>query len=556
MMSRSRSLSLALIAALTGCAPTLTPHDDTDAGRDAAVPAIDASIPSTSGPFTHELGEDGTVTTTVDATHNVDWHYLDLETGLAVTTDVPSPDTRWDLAFQRFKILSNGGVSGPGGAAVAVLSEPFDALTRAPETGYVLDAPDGETDRDTDNDSAFVNGVDDWYAYEETTHLLTPRTDRVYVVRTSEGGYFKVQLVGYYDGAGTPGFVRFRWARVESPGSVMLPDAGPPMDAGVDDAGDTDAAVVIPPDAIEVSAATTGAWTYLDVETGRVVSVADPALDTVWDVALSRTLIRTNGGTSGPGVGGARFVEGAMLDSITTTGTLGFELDDEIVVGMPGSPATSLSPALSDWYDYDFTTHTVAPKDGTFVVRSATGTYARLRIWRWVDGVYALSVSPIDVDPETVTIDVDASATSVWAYVDLHTGGLVEVADATADTRWDLGVSRTWLRTNGGTSAGGEGGALDLSRADLASITTLPLDGYTADSIITEMRPGGASYSGNTVLGAWYDYDPATHAVSPRATAFAVRLADGSLGKLRVATYASGVLSLEWSYAGPLRNTF
>lgn len=35
---------------------------------------------------------------------------------------------------------------------------------------------------------------------------------RVYVVRTPEGNYFKLEMLGYDDDAGTPGFIRFRWA--------------------------------------------------------------------------------------------------------------------------------------------------------------------------------------------------------------------------------------------------------------------------------------------------------------------------------------------------------
>lgn len=546
-----------LAIAASGCAPPLMAHVDVDGGSDAQVSTIDGGIPASSGSFTHGVGADGVVTTIADATADTTWHYLDLETGTEITTDVPSPSTRWDLAFQRFKVITNGGVSGPGGVSVARLEQTaFASVVRAPESGYLVDAADGEADMDHDADSALTNGSDDWYDYDPATHVLSPKADLTYVVHTGEGHYFKLAIVGYYDGAGTPGYVRFTWAQIEAPGSVTLPDAGPIPDAGVPDAFAPDAAVVIPGDAITIDASAHDVWTYFDVETARTVTPADPETDTSWDLAFSRTLVRTSSGTSGPGLGGARFLPGAIYDEVGETGTLGFAIDEEISDGSPGSTPTSQSPVLGDWYDYDFTTHTVTPKDGVFVVRTASGGYARLRIWRWVDGVYALSVSPIEVRPETVEIAVDASATSAYAYVDLHAGGVVAVTDAATDRTWDLALQRTRIQTSSGTSGPGAGGATDLSLESFAEVEDVPESGYTADATLPDPAPGGTPYSGNPVLAAWYDYDPSTHAVSPHPTVFGVALADGSRGKLQIVSYASGAYVLRWSYAGPGRSTF
>ena len=57
-----------------------------------------------------------------------------------------------------------------------------------------------------------------------------------------------------------------------------------------------------------------GRWTYISLETGKVVgtgflgdekSDAEWALRDDWDIAICDSLIRTNGGTSGPGEGAA-----------------------------------------------------------------------------------------------------------------------------------------------------------------------------------------------------------------------------------------------------------
>jgi hypothetical protein len=549
---------------LAGCQPALAPAvEDTGPPTDAYFEATDGAIPPTSGRFMHTRRADGTIETVVDASSTTVWQYLDLETGLAVTPDDPHADRTWDLAFRRFVILSNGGASGSGGGLVARLEgTSFEAVTRAPEDGWIEDAPDGPFDRDDANDSAFANGTNDWYDYELATHTVTPRSDVVYVVRTPSRNHFKVQITGYYDAAGSPGFLRFVWAPVDPPASVMitdagaLPDAGPRPDAYTYDAGGP----VVPPGAVTLDASSRTDFVYLDIDTRAVVAVTDPTTDTTWDLAFRRTLIRTNSGTSGPGLGGAIAREGVPYAEVTSSGTLGFEVDREEASGMPGAPPTSVSPVLGSWFDYDFTTHVVTPKDVTYVVRGATGTYARLRIWAWEGGVFRLSIDPIVVVPETVEITVDASMAGVWTYVDLHRGAVVTVSDASTDPGWDLGLSRVAFRTNSGPSGpgerGGQGGALDTMVADFAALIMVPESGYVVDETITDPRPGSTPYAGNPVLGTWYDYDPVMRVATPRDTTFAVRLADGSLGKLEVRSYAAGVYVLGWSYAGPFRTSF
>ena len=97
---------------------------------------------------------------------------------------------------------------------------------------------------------------------------------------------------------------------------------------------------------------------------------------------------------------------------------------------------------------------------------------------------------------------------------------------------------------------------MPAAATDFAAVSSVPDGGYVVDETITDPRPGSTPYAGNAVLGAWFDYDPTTHVVSPRDTTFAVRLADGSLGKLEIRSYGAGVFVLGWSYAGPLRRDF
>lgn len=544
---------IALAAALAcACAPDLEPEGTPDAGTRDAGPLEDGSIPPSSGAFEHDVGPDGVITTTVDASATDAWRYLDLETGLAVMPDDAWADSSWDLGFQRFYVITNGGISGASGGAAARLPEQsFDALGEAPESGWIVDAPDGEEDDDTGTDTAFNGGpanVNDWYDYDLSTHRLTPR-DVTFVVRSAQGNFFKLQMLGYYDGAGSPGVVRFRWARVGGD-DVMLPDAGPPVrpDAGTTEDGGP--GVVIPEDALTIDASSREAFVYVRVGAG-VVEIADPASSEDWDLALQRVSIRTNSGTSGPGAGGVRSAGEVELESVEHTDTVGFAIDEVDPSGASGNAV------LGSWFDYDVATHTVTPKPEVFVVRTARGEYARMRIWSWEAGVLRLSLEPIEVRPIARSIEVDASASGAWAYVDLHHASLVEVGDPATDAAWDLGLSRTLARTSSGTSGPGEGGAIDTGEADPALVTAIPSEGWIADDERpTPGPPGSPTYSGNGALEGWYDYDPATHALSPRATTFLVRLTDGSAGRLRITGWAGGRFTLEWTYAGPRRSAF
>lgn len=193
MIRMTFALTAAWLAA--GCADPID-HARPDAGapEDAA----------TAGKVTTTRNvADGTYTTVVDASSMTDWIHADLELG--AEAPVTSP---WDLRFQRFHISTNGGVTGSGGVEVAAITgTAFAAVTTAPTTGYLADAADG--DADGTPDYAFERG-DGWYDYDPATHLLSPRPI-VWVVRTAGGATLKLEIVRYYDAAGTSGWFTLHW---------------------------------------------------------------------------------------------------------------------------------------------------------------------------------------------------------------------------------------------------------------------------------------------------------------------------------------------------------
>ena len=185
-------------AALAGCAADIRPDDFGQGG-----PLTEELTPT--GPVTTGQNLDGTFTTIIDATSDKEWTYLDFDTRAETAADGP-----WDVRYQRFHISANGGVSGPGGVEVtAIADRTFGDVTSPPAAGWLTDAPDGD-DVNFEPDYAFEQG-DGWYSYSLSTHVLTPRPV-VRVVRSPDGPTVKLRIERYYDGAGTPGWVKLRWA--------------------------------------------------------------------------------------------------------------------------------------------------------------------------------------------------------------------------------------------------------------------------------------------------------------------------------------------------------
>lgn len=101
-----------------------------------------------------------------------------------------SATTKWDIAFRGTSIILNSGSSGPGAAAGQMLTGiDFDTLSLAPETGYNVDAAGAPAVGKT------------WYSYDPATHIISIVPGKVIVLKTADGKYAKLQLLGYYKDA-------------------------------------------------------------------------------------------------------------------------------------------------------------------------------------------------------------------------------------------------------------------------------------------------------------------------------------------------------------------
>lgn len=113
-------------------------------------------------------------------------------------------------------------------------------------------------------------------------------------------------------------------------------------------------------------------YTFYSLADGQEIAYAD-SNSTKWDVGFRGTTIIVNGGTSGPGQGGAQVYSGLFAD-LKTALTTGYAVDAASGFAIPTGSGKG-------WYTYDATTHLVSPIAGKVIaLRTATGKYAKLEV--------------------------------------------------------------------------------------------------------------------------------------------------------------------------------
>ncbi|MDO1514447.1 HmuY family protein [Maribacter confluentis] len=122
---------------------------------------------------------------------------FDFETG-AVTTS----ETDWDIAFRGTTIAINGGTE--TGTADEPVRNSNVGVAMVTGTMASVSTADGLTFvQDTDTAFAIPTGSDNgWYNYAgPPSHLITPIPGKIFVFRTTEGNFAKVEIISYYENA-------------------------------------------------------------------------------------------------------------------------------------------------------------------------------------------------------------------------------------------------------------------------------------------------------------------------------------------------------------------
>ena len=187
---------------MTACSPSLDKTWEWDDEEEELVELLD----------TADLDDTGGVQTDfrvlVDATSREDWALIDLETGDVFGVEDPSGSSEWDLSVQRFIFKLNCPLNGPEDVgALIVLDESYEAYESPPLDGYLQDQEDN-------NDDGVPEYVfNEWYDYDVSTHILTPK-NQFYVVQNRNDRFFKLQIENYYSSAGTSAMITLVWSEI------------------------------------------------------------------------------------------------------------------------------------------------------------------------------------------------------------------------------------------------------------------------------------------------------------------------------------------------------
>ncbi len=165
---------------------------------------------------------DGQIETVINASN------FDIVARYDFGTRVQTNDIIWDIGFERFKIITNSGTTnsiGLGGACNTGVTN-FNVITNSsticPNSSFQADTANVQVNvgNNISGNQANTFGLPyigspvmrDWYDYK--IGELTPSL-KVYIVRSSDSfNYYKVQIRGYYNSAGTSGFITFWWKQI------------------------------------------------------------------------------------------------------------------------------------------------------------------------------------------------------------------------------------------------------------------------------------------------------------------------------------------------------
>ena len=152
-----------------------------------------------------------TDTITLDTRDGDAWVYFDFERRSTVEGRI---DPGWDIAIQRFHVVTNGG-EGYHDRPGVVVPLPWESVVEAPDSGYV--ATRGALSKGPMNPA-----LEHWYTYSFFSHTLTPKPE-TYVLRTAAGRFAKIEVLSYYCPEAEPGCFTFRYAYQGNGSRRLLP---------------------------------------------------------------------------------------------------------------------------------------------------------------------------------------------------------------------------------------------------------------------------------------------------------------------------------------------
>jgi hypothetical protein len=114
----------------------------------------------------------------------------------------PVTDDSWDIAFRGTTIIINGGSAigitdepiRKGNAAASIVSNTLNGVTTVPPASTFV--------QDGKNVYAIPTGSGNgWYTYNSSTNIISPIAGKIFVIKTHDGKYAKMEITSYYKDA-------------------------------------------------------------------------------------------------------------------------------------------------------------------------------------------------------------------------------------------------------------------------------------------------------------------------------------------------------------------
>jgi hypothetical protein len=108
-----------------------------------------------------------------------------------VVAHADSAAGNWDIGFLGSNIILNSGVSGPGNAMAYIYNGLFSELKQVSE--------DSTFKTDVSPTELAIGKT--WYNYDGAAMILTPKPGKVFVIKTNDNHYVKMEILSYYKNA-------------------------------------------------------------------------------------------------------------------------------------------------------------------------------------------------------------------------------------------------------------------------------------------------------------------------------------------------------------------
>ena len=175
----------------------------------------DEDVPTPEKPGTLEVKE---IMLSRKTNYGNDWIYFSLKEGkeIEVAEEDHMNNLSWDLAFNRYNIRTNSGLSGKGqGGASDTEVTDMKAVTTVPNGNFVVDTAAKITGSFTGSgitevESTLNKALGEAIKFAGPPPTYTPN-NHVYIVKTADGKYAKIKVLGFHNEKGKSGFVSFQY---------------------------------------------------------------------------------------------------------------------------------------------------------------------------------------------------------------------------------------------------------------------------------------------------------------------------------------------------------